>query len=251
MTNWSTALVTGASSGIGRDLALSLAKRGTKVFAAARRKQQLDALVAEIAAAGGRAEAIAMDVRDSDATYEAVRALDEREPLELVIANAGIGDRTKATRFDWPRAKQLVEVNLLGAMATIAGALPGMVARNRGHLCGVASVAAFRGMPTYSAYGASKAGLVSFLESTRIDLRKKKLDVHVTTVCPGYVETEMTVGLKSKLMITSEEAVAHILKALDAGESLAAFPARVTVPLRALALLPNSMFDYILSRVKA
>jgi short-subunit dehydrogenase len=248
MTQWSTALVTGASSGIGRGLALALAQRGTKVFAAARRQQQLDALVAEIVAAGGRAEAIAMDVRDSDATYEAVRKLDEREPLDLVVANAGLGDRTKATRFQWPRAKEILEINLFGAIATLAGALPGMIARNRGHLVGVASVAAFHGMPTYSAYGASKAGLRSFLDSTRADLHKTQLKV--TTVCPGYVETEMTVGLKSKLMIGCDEAVATILKSLDAGDTMCAFPARVVLPIRALALLPDSMVDYLLVRAK-
>lgn len=250
MTSWSTALVTGASSGIGRGLALALAKRGTKVFAAARRQQQLDALVAEIEAAGGRAEAIAMDVRDSDATYEAVRKLDERESLELVIANAGLGDRTSATKFRWPRAKEIIEINLLGAVATLAGAMPGMIARNRGHLVGVASVAAFHGMPTYSAYGASKAALRSFLESTRVDLKRKKSEVLVTTVCPGYVETEMTTGIKSKLMISCDKAVAEILKSLDAGDAMCAFPARVAVPMRALALLPDSMVDYVLTRTK-
>jgi short-subunit dehydrogenase len=249
MTQWSTALITGASSGIGRGLALALAKRGTKVFAAARRKEMLDSLVAEARAAGGRAEPMVLDVRDSDATYEAVCELDKREALELVVANAGVGDRTPAKRFDWPRAKQIIEVNTLGAIATLAGALPGMIARNRGHLVGVASVAAFHGMPTYSAYGASKAALYSFLDSTRVDLRRKT-EVLVTTVCPGYVETEMTVGIKSKLMVSCDHAVAEILKSLDAGDALCSFPAKVVLPMRALALLPNSMVDYLLTRAK-
>ena len=88
------ALVTGASSGMGRGLALALAARGAHVVAAARRRERLDELVREVAAAGGSAEALVLDVADGDATYAAVRAVDARRPLDLVIANAGIGGIT-------------------------------------------------------------------------------------------------------------------------------------------------------------
>src|SRR5438046_2119744 len=105
--SYRTALVTGASSGMGRGLSLALARRGTHVFIAARRKPQLDALADEIAREGGSAEAIALDVGDGDATYAAVRELDARRPLDLVIANAGVGDASTAQKLNWPKVKQI------------------------------------------------------------------------------------------------------------------------------------------------
>src|SRR5258708_5562379 len=97
------ALVTGASSGIGRALSLALAAAGTHVTVAARRQAELDALVAEIVRAGGHAEALVLDCANADRTYDTVIALDARRPLDLVIANAGVGGATPMKKATWPQ----------------------------------------------------------------------------------------------------------------------------------------------------
>jgi short-subunit dehydrogenase len=250
MSDYRTALITGASSGIGRGLALALAAEGTHVYVAARRKTQLDSLVDEITRAGGRAEAITLDVSDADHTHDVVAKLDARDPLDLVIANAGIGDPTPAKKAPWEKVKQVLDVNLMGAVATLYGAMPGMVARNHGHLVGVASLAGFRGLPKFNAYSSSKAALITFLESTRVDLHKT--DVYVTTVCPGWVRTEMTAKMKSApFMIDLDEALRTILHALHKRDPMCAFPMGASLALRTIVSnLPDSMYEFLVTRAK-
>jgi short-subunit dehydrogenase len=243
------ALVTGASSGIGRSLSLALAAQGTHVVVAARRKPELDSLVAEICAAGGKAEALVLDVAQADATYDAVRALDERLPLDLVVANAGVGGSTPSKRTTWPAVRKILDINLYGALATLMGALPGMVARDQGHLVGVASVAGFRGLPKFSAYGASKAALISFLESMRLDLHSTRLAV--TVVCPGFVRTEMTAKVKATpFMLESSEAARIILRSLERRDFMCTFPLPVAAVMRSLPFIPTALYDFALTKVK-
>jgi len=243
------ALVTGASSGIGRGLALALGGRGAHVTVVARRRERLDELVQQIAAAGGSAEALALDVADSDATYEAVRAVDARRPLDFLVANAGTGGITPGKKLDWKRVKSILDTNLVGAAATIAGAVPGMVARGDGRVVAVASVAGFRGLPRFAAYSASKAGLITLCESLRIDLHGT--GVSVTTVCPGYVQTEMlTPGKSHPFVVSVDEAAATILRAADARDALCTFPAPIVAGMRAVRALPAPLYELIATRAK-
>jgi short-subunit dehydrogenase len=247
--SFTTALITGASSGIGRCLSLALAAQGAHVVVAARRKPELDALVAEIRAGGGQAEAMVLDVSDADATHDAVRALDERLPLDLVIANAGVGGGTPSKRTTWPEVRRILDVNMQGAVATLMGALPGMVARDRGHLVGVASVAGFRGLPKFSAYSASKAALISFLESMRLDLHAT--GIAVTAVCPGFVRTEMTKDVKGTLFIVEpDEAARLILRSLERRDPMCTFPLPVSTVMRSLPFIPTALYDFALTKVK-
>ena len=243
------ALVTGASSGIGRGLALALGKRGAHVVVAARRRERLDELVREIEAAGGRGEALLLDVSDGDATYEAVRAVDARLPLDFVVANAGTGGITPGKKLEWSRVKTILETNLIGAAATLSGALPGMVERGDGRAVAVASVAGFRGLPRFAAYSASKAGLITLCESLRIDLHGT--GVSLTTVCPGYVQTELlTPGKSHPFVVSVDQAVDTILKAADAREAVCTFPAPIVAGMRAAQLMPRSLYEFIATRSK-
>jgi short-subunit dehydrogenase len=236
-----TALVTGASSGLGYGLALALARRGTHVVAAARRKSNLEALVDEIRRAGGSAEVLRLDVSEADATHEAVRALDTRRPLDLVIANAGLGSKCSARRIDWQKVKDSIEVNLLGAAATICGALPGMVARGAGHIVAVSSLASYHALPAAAAYCGSKGGLNLFLESLRIDLQGSGVDV--TTLCPGFVKTDMVRNNdKLPFVLERDDAVAQMLRAIDERKDVFAFPFPVAAAMRALPLVPDPLF---------
>jgi short-subunit dehydrogenase len=241
------ALVTGASSGIGHGLALALARRGLHVVAAARRRDRLQELVRAIADGGGSAEALVLDVADAAATHAAVRAVDERQPLDMVVANAGIGGITPGKKLDWSRVKAILDTNVSGAAATICGAVPGMVARRRGSVVAVASVAGFRGLPRFGAYSASKAWLITFCESLRVDLHGS--GVTVTTVCPGYVNTELlTPGRKHPFMVEVDDAVARILAAVDAREAMCTFPTPVVAGMRAAQLLPRPLYEFIATR---
>ncbi|MCA2977635.1 MAG: SDR family NAD(P)-dependent oxidoreductase, partial [Myxococcaceae bacterium] len=161
------ALVTGASSGLGRALALWFARRGVVVHAAARREAQLTSLRAE---APGHIEPLVLDVADADAAHARIEALDrETGGFDLVVANAGVGDELPAKALSWERVRKVLDVNVMGATATLCAVVPGMLARGRGHLVGVSSLAAFVSLPKVGAYNASKSYLTAWLESVRLD----------------------------------------------------------------------------------
>jgi short-subunit dehydrogenase len=250
MTSYRNALITGASSGLGRGLALALARRGVHVVAAARRKPELEALVAEISSSGGSADAMVLDCADGDATHAAVRALDERLPLDLVVANAGWGHATPAKGIDWRTVRTILDVNVQGAAATLCGALPGMVERDRGHLVGIASLAGFRGLPKSAAYSASKAAVIAFLESLRVDL--KDTAVGVTTICPGYVKTELTANRPYKMpfLMELDDAVDTMMRGIERRAAVCAFPLPLSSTVRALSFLPSALYDFIVTRSK-
>ena len=243
-----TALITGASSGLGRGLALAFGRKGTHIIAAARRKAELDSLVAEIIASGGSAKAMVLDCSNADATYEAVRALDQRRPLDLVIANAGAGFPTPALQLDWRGVKQILDLNVLGAAATLSAALMGMVKRNSGQLVAMASLAGYRGLPGSAAYCASKAALISFCESLRIDLRDS--GVSVTTICPGFVETAMTAKIKGKLpfLVKLDDAVAIMCKAIERREAECSFPFPMAAAARGGQFMPGALYEWVASK---
>jgi short-subunit dehydrogenase len=243
-----SALVTGASSGMGRGLAFALGARKTHVFVAARRRDRLDELVAEIVRHGGSAEAVELDVADSPAAFEIVRELDRKHELDLVVANAGVGDFTRARDLQFEHVKRVVDVNVLGAIATLTGALDGMLRRKAGQIVGVASVAGFLpGVPGLSAYAASKAALVSFLASLRIELEGS--GVVATTVCPGYVQTEMTAGNESQRgMLSVEAAVDHIMAAIDGEEAVRVFPRGMAMTVALTPFMPASLYAWIVRR---
>src|SRR4051794_25869142 len=144
---YESALITGASSGIGRGLAAWFARRGTRVYACGRREAELASLRDEVTRAGGRLEAVVMDVAKARETMEQIQQIDEAcGGLDLVVANAGLGTATPAKKMQWALVEQMIGVNVTGAAATLCAALPKMVERNRGHLVGVSSIAAYRGM---------------------------------------------------------------------------------------------------------
>src|SRR5262249_25068978 len=198
-----TALVTGASSGIGRALSAWLARRGVQVFAAARRLEALEALQAEAQSSPGKLVPVAMDVADARGTLQQIQKLDAGcGGLDLVVANAGVGFYARAKRFQWEHVERTIQVNVLGASATLSAVLPKMVERNSGHLVGMSSLASFRGFPRTAAYSASKAYLATFLEGLRVDL--KSTQVRVTSVHPGFVKSEMTAKNNFKMPFLME-----------------------------------------------
>jgi short-subunit dehydrogenase len=220
-------LITGASSGIGRALAVEFARHGARVGVVARREERLRQLCEEIRAAGGTADLAVADAADRAAISTAIRTLTTKlGTCDVMVANAGVGDSNTATDLNVPGAETVIRTNLLGPMYAFEAVLPEMLARGSGHLVGLSSVAAFKGLPTAAAYCASKAGLNAYLESLRISLRSK--NVAVTTICPGFVRTEMTAKNPKMLWVLEPEVAARkIVRAVARRKKVYCFPKRM------------------------
>jgi short-subunit dehydrogenase len=251
LTPHRAALVTGASSGLGAGLARRLALRGTRVYAAARRRDRLEALAAEIGPGPGAIVPVVLDVADTAAVVDAVRRLDEESGgLDLIVANAGLGTTRHASKLTWERdVEPVLRTNVLGACATLTAALPGMVARGRGHLVGVSSLAAARGLPTSAAYSASKAALTIFLEGLRVDLART--GVRVTAIHPGFVRTEMTAQNRFPMpfLMELEPALDAILEGIDRGRRDVSFPWPLAAATRLSRFVPDAAFDRLAGRM--
>ena len=205
-------MITGASSGIGKSLAFELARKGYSLALAARSVDRLEKIKKEIIAAHNPP---AVAVRPLDVThYEDVfKAVDEMalelDGLDIVFANAGIGLGERVGRGDFEKAKATIEVNLIGAIATVDAAAAYFLKKGKGHIVGTSSVAAFRGMPRNSAYSASKAGFAVYLETVRVELLKR--NIHVTVLYPGYIDTPLNQMLKRRPFLVSAEKGAAII----------------------------------------
>jgi short-subunit dehydrogenase len=245
------ALVTGASSGLGQELVRRLAARGVEVWLAARRAALLDAEVASLGAAGQTAHAVTLDVQDADATHARLGALDDEVGgFDLVVANAGIGGKGPVlpTEYEWADARDILAVNLVGAVATLLPFVGRMAARGRGHLVGISSIAADFVNPRGAVYGASKAGLSFFLESLDVDLRPR--GVAVTAVHPGFIKTDAAKGLNDRmpLAMTTERAAELIDRGIQRRARMVRFPWATGAVARTLTSLPRPLRSSIVAR---
>lgn len=244
--------ISGASSGIGAELARQLAARGCRVAVFARRRERLLELREEIEREGcGNAVLVQPgDVTDREAVKAAIDAArDELGDLDVVILNAGIGDLLFPDRFDAEVVERILRVNFLGAVYGIEAALPRMLERGSGTIVGVSSIAAVRGLPTAAPYCASKAALTTFLESLRIDLRPH--GIRVITVSPGFIKTPLTDRNRFPMPFLQpvDRAAARIIRGIERGEREIHFPKRFTVPLKLLRCVPGRLYDRLMARV--
>ncbi|MGH7838051.1 MAG: SDR family NAD(P)-dependent oxidoreductase [Candidatus Binataceae bacterium] len=189
-----TALITGASSGIGRDLALTLAALGAKVGILARRRQLLDELAGEInAATDTPALVLAADVTKRDHARSAVdRALDHFGHLDILINSAGIMEPGPVESMDAASLERMMSVNLFGVLHMMQAVMPSMRAAHSGNIVNIASLAGRRGMPPLGGYCASKFAVVGLTEALRVELYGS--GVRVALVMPGVINTPMTQG---------------------------------------------------------
>ena len=240
------AVVTGASSGIGWELAKELARRQCAVGVVARRQDRLEALVAEITAAGGRAAWATADVGERAQTLAAIHSLRDRlGPVDLLIANSGVGMTTAIEPMNVEEIEQMFRVNTMGVVYAIDAVLPDMLKRGSGHLAAVSSLAAYVGLPEESGYCASKAAVNSFMDGLRMQLRSRKITV--TTICPGFILTPMTASntFKMPYLMGPERAAQLIVQALARKKKIYNFPWQTTFITKALGWLP----DWLVLRV--
>jgi short-subunit dehydrogenase len=238
-------ILTGASSGIGVDLARELAKRGYDLALLARRAELLEGLASELTASGAKAVPIACDVLDAQAVREAVRRAEQElgGPMDLAIANAGVSIPNHATRFNIADAEQVIRVNVLGVLYLYDAVVAGMIARKSGRFVGIASVAGLRGLPTSGPYSASKAAVQAFLEAARIEL--KPYDVGVTIVNPGFIVTPMTAKNQFHMpfLMESPRAARIIANGIERGKRVIEFPTRMSLLMRTLRLVPDALYE--------
>ncbi|HEX9667912.1 MAG TPA: 3-oxoacyl-[acyl-carrier-protein] reductase [Thermoanaerobaculia bacterium] len=189
-----TALVTGASQGIGEAVARRLAEQGARVVLAARNEEKLRGVAAEIEAAGGRALPFALDVADPAAAAERLKALPEEfAAVDVLVNNAGITADNLLARMSLEDWERVLRTNLTGAYVLTKELLRGMMRRRWGRIVSVSSVVGLMGNAGQANYAASKAGLIGFSKSLARELGSRNITVNV--VAPGYVETAMTAAL--------------------------------------------------------
>lgn len=249
--NWSNkvVMITGASSGIGRALAMVLAARGAKVGLVARRADTLGEIVKEIESNGGNALALPADVQDDKVVSAAAGHLREHfGPIDVLIANAGVGGTTDATHLQPSDVSPVININVIGAANSVAAVIPEMIARGQGHLVVISSLAAYRGLPKSAAYCASKAAVSAFFESLRLDLEPNGIDV--TIIHPGFIKTPLTAGRDAKMpfLMELDDAIEKIVGAIEKRKKSYAFPWQLASIVRAGMIMPYWMYDWIARR---
>jgi short-subunit dehydrogenase len=242
------AIVTGASSGIGWELARQLAASGARVGLIARRRRELELLADVIQTAGGTAVIAPADVTDREQIEQAVGTVrGSIGPIDLLIASAGIGMPTLLEPVNVADVEAMFRVNVLGLVYAFAAVLPEMLRRRSGRLAAVSSLAGYTCMPGESGYCASKAAVNSYLTGLRAHLLDR--GISVTTLCPGFVQTPMTQGSRFWMpgLLSAEEAARRMLRAVSRGRKVYNFPWLTYLLTRTVGVFP----DWLSARIMA
>lgn len=269
-------LITGATSGLGRAMALQLARRGQRIAITGRREAMLRELQAELdelgaqvpspdsagreqrrmAAedpGGGESKIIALPGGVDDPQVVAGHYAQIKQQwggLDLAILNAGVGGSNDAKAFAAQTYRDTFAINVHGVCNWLEQIIPDMLAQRRGVIAGISSPAGWRGFPGIGPYSASKAALSTLLESTRVELRGSGIDV--IDVCPGFVKSEMTAKNDPNdmpMLLETEDGAARILRGIEARKRVVHFPWQLTWPLRHIVRrLPGWIYDPLIAR---
>lgn len=242
-------MITGASSGIGRTLALKLARRGARVGLVARGAEALQEIEREIASRQGKAVALPADVQDAGALGSVTDRLRAAfGPIDMLVANAGVGGTTDPARLDAEQIARVINVNVIGAANSVTAVMPEMLERGKGQLVVISSLAGYRGLPKSAAYCASKAAVSAFFESLRLELQPR--GIGVTVIHPGFIKTPLTAGREAKMpfLMELDDAVDKIIWAIERRRKSYAFPWQLAGIVRAGMIMPNFMYDWIARR---
>ncbi len=239
-------IITGASSGIGAALARFYAGSGATLGLIARRHDLLEKLAAALPTS---CEVYPADVRDAGALHAAARHFIGRHGApDIVIANAGVSVGT-LTDFaeDTPVFQDVMDINVIGMVNTFQPFLACMREAGRGTLAGIASVAGYRGLPGAGSYSASKAAVISYLESLRVELRASGL--RVVTISPGFIDTPMTEKnpYPMPFRMSAEKAAGSIASVISDGRSYTVIPWQMAIVARVLRVMPNWVYDRLLA----
>jgi short-subunit dehydrogenase len=241
--------ITGASSGIGAATARELARRGATVVATARSADALD----ELARSQPGIEARPGDITDPEGIAALVAGIEaDHGRIDVALLNAGTYRPVLPEDFGVDVFRSHVEVNVMGTVACIAAVLPGMRRRGAGRVAVVASVTGFAALPMASAYGATKAFLISMADSLRADLAGERSGVRVSVVAPGFVTTGLTEqnDFDMPFVIEPQEAARAIADGLEAGDDEIAFPRRMSFAMKLIGRwLPGPLRRAYVARI--
>jgi NAD(P)-dependent dehydrogenase (short-subunit alcohol dehydrogenase family) len=239
---WKTVWVTGASTGIGREVALQLAASGMRVAASARSAEKLSSL-------GNGILAVPLDVTDEKACRSAVALIEsELGPIDLAVLGAGTYSPVAMDDLDPARFAGMMATNYMGVVNCVAALAPRMMARGTGHLSWIASVAGYMGLPKAAAYGPTKAALINLAESLHLEMKGRGINVSV--INPGFVETPLTAqnDFEMPFLIKPADAARRTIDGLASGRFEVAYPRRFVAILKAVRLLPYPLFFRLLGR---
>ncbi|MFQ5699060.1 MAG: SDR family NAD(P)-dependent oxidoreductase [Myxococcota bacterium] len=241
-----TSVVTGASSGIGRELALRLARRGARVALVARRRERLEALADEIRRHGGEALPVACDVASREGVAAAAALIVQAlGPIDLLVNNAGVGRHRRFLDWEVSDIERMMAINYLGTVYWTKALLPQMVERRRGWLVFMSSAAGRIGTPDESAYVATKFALAGLAES--LGLEVEPLGIHTLTVFPGALRTELLdaeslarmPAVARRMLREPQPLVERILKALESGRREVVYPWTISAGFVVRTLAPG------------
>ncbi len=247
-------VITGASSGLGRALAIGLAAQGhasrtpLRLWLTGRNGARLSETAERCAALGAEVATATIDITDAARVSEWILACDGTAPLDMVIANAG----RSAGTGDGPESREqtgtLIETNIGGVVNTVLPAVARMRLRRHGHIVIVSSLAARLPFPSTPTYSASKAFVRNWGLALRVDLTRD--GVSLTVVSPGYIATPMTANndFKMPFLLSADQAATTILRRLGRSPPEIAFPRGAVAALRILSLLPVGLFGQVMSR---
>lgn len=242
MKNQNVILITGASSGIGRELALLYAQKGVKLLLTGRNAERLSEVEQLCRDKGAAVKTCTLCVTEDVAFQKQIEAWDDMEPIDLVIANAGISGGTEAN------FREIVATNLHGTFNTVEPLIPRMRARKRGQIVLMSSMAGWRGMPNAPAYSTAKVAIRAYGEALRPLLKKDGVDVSV--IFPGFVKTPLTDVNKFPMpfLMDAPRAAKIIKNNLEKNKARIAFPWPMHVLSRLVAALPLCLGDFILGK---
>ena len=246
-------LITGASRGLGAQLARSYAKPGVHLILVARNTEELKSVADTCEERGAHTLCATIDVRDAVNMKNFILDVDATYPIDLVIANAGV---SSTLRINWQQepAEALDAVfstNMQGTLNTINPLIPNMIQRKNGQLVLMSSLAALRGLPQSPSYSASKAALRIYGQSLRSWLARYHIQVNV--VCPGYIDTDMSKRLHGPkpFLVSCEKAVKIIRRGLIQNKACIAFPWQLSWLTKLAVLLPTKPVDFILNKYES
>ncbi len=239
--------VIGATSGIGLACTKDFLSHGAKVAISARRADLIQNI--NDAYPKDQVLALTLDARNhSDLTnaYKTIKA--KWGGLDLMVFVSGIYEPMRADNFDLSKAKNIIDLNVLGPMSACDVVLPDFIANQSGGIAIVSSVAGYSGLPKALAYGPSKAAMINFCENLYYDLKPKGISVYM--INPGFVATDATANndFHMPALITPEKASEYILDGIQAGEFDIHFPKRFSLFLKFLRILPYSIYFYLLKK---
>lgn len=248
-----TILITGASRGIGKQLALHYAAKNVTLILIARNKDKLEEVAQHCQDLGANTIYKVIDVAESSKLKKFMVEIDEEMPIDLLIANAGVSSTLQS---NWQQETEenlenVLAINYQGAMNTINPLINRMMARKKGQIAIMSSLAGLRGLPQSPSYCASKAALYVYGQSLRAWLGRYNIQVNV--ICPGYVKTDMSDRLSGPkhFLVSREKAVKLIHHGLQKNKPCIAFPWQLNLLTRLASLMPSRPVNFILNRYES